>query len=224
MSDVNTKTSDYADFSKFDRDWYTSTYEEVRLSSIEPGEYYRRYGIDVGHSPNALVAELVKLSSQFDRNWYMETYEDVKHAGIDPLIHFIIYGREEGRKPRKTSIDVHNVEPGNFDENWYTERYPDVKNYNRSPVEHFLLHGRGEGRAHNREEAERLKAERYQPLIEKIFERILGRTADDKELEFWADKMLDGANIGDLILKFADSFEGEIYYEKCKKAIDQTQS
>lgn len=75
--------------SYFDKDYYLTTYEDLRDIDINPYRHYLQKGAREGKNPSALF-------STYD---YLSRYHDVRLTGINPLLHFILYGEKEGRIP-----------------------------------------------------------------------------------------------------------------------------
>jgi lipopolysaccharide biosynthesis protein len=147
----------------FDGIYYTSTYQDVANSRVNPFYHYLRFGITEGRDPNPLFSTAWYLARNpdvasgtmnplthylrhgaregrdphplFSTNWYLSQYPDVKEAGANPLAHFLLYGAQEGRNPNPY-----------FDSQWYLERNPDVRGAGDVAVYHYLKVGHREGR------------------------------------------------------------------------------
>ncbi|WP_428696429.1 methyltransferase domain-containing protein [Stappia sp.] len=147
----------------FDGIYYTSTYQDVADSQVNPFYHYLRFGVAEGRDPNPLFSTAWYLARNpdvasgtmnplthylrhgaregrdphplFSTNWYLSQYPDVKEAGANPLAHFLLYGAPEGRNPNPY-----------FDSKWYLERNPDVWEAGETAVCHYLKAGHREGR------------------------------------------------------------------------------
>ncbi|WP_417768501.1 glycoside hydrolase family 99-like domain-containing protein [Stappia sp.] len=112
----------------FDGVYYTSTYQDVADSRVNPFYHYLRFGVSEGRNPNPL----------FSTSWYLERNPDVSKGAMNPLVHYLRHGAKEGRDPHPL-----------FSTNWYLAQYPDVAKAGANPLAHFLLHGAQEGRNPN---------------------------------------------------------------------------
>lgn len=112
----------------FDGVYYTSTYQDVADSHVNPFYHYLRFGISEGRDPNPL----------FSTAWYLARNPDVASGTMNPLTHYLRHGAREGRDPHPL-----------FSTNWYLSQYPDVKEVGANPLAHFLLYGAREGRNPN---------------------------------------------------------------------------
>ena len=75
----------------FDKDYYLSSYIDVKNSGIDPIKHYCEFGWKEFRNP----------SMSFDTQFYLDNNLDVKRSGINPLVHYIEYGQTEGRKARE---------------------------------------------------------------------------------------------------------------------------
>ncbi|GJD69990.1 glycosyltransferase [Methylobacterium gnaphalii] len=71
----------------FDKDWYITTYNDVKQSNVPPAVHYIEHGAREGRDP----------SPHFSSRGYLARYRDVKIEAINPLIHYIRHGQREGR-------------------------------------------------------------------------------------------------------------------------------
>lgn len=71
----------------FDKEFYLSSYPDVRRADLDPLWHFIKYGWKEGRNP----------SIKFNTNFYLNSNPDVQKAGINPLIHFINYGKYENR-------------------------------------------------------------------------------------------------------------------------------
>jgi GT2 family glycosyltransferase len=73
--------------------YYLETYNQVRLSGMDPILHYMYYGYKESKKPNPY----------FDGDYYLKTYNDVKKSNLSPLVHYALFGMAEGRKVNETS-------------------------------------------------------------------------------------------------------------------------
>jgi len=72
----------------FDKEWYLSTYEDVKNDRADPILHYMLHGYYEGRD----------ASLSFSTLRYISYYPDVRRAGANPLLHFLYHGKKEGRK------------------------------------------------------------------------------------------------------------------------------
>lgn len=72
----------------FDSDWYSSQYDDVAQSGLDPADHYLRVGGRLRRNPSA----------RFCSDYYTSSYPDVEYSGMNPLLHFLRHGREEARR------------------------------------------------------------------------------------------------------------------------------
>lgn len=159
----------------------------------------------MGFYKNPQQALASDLFDRFDPAWYLSTYKDVAESGKSPWYHYFVYGYREGRRANEVEGRNSKYQIDNFDPHWYAQKYADVSAAGVDPIEHYLLYGRGEGRAPNAQEAERLKNKVHKPNIELAFTRIIGRSAEPDELEYWSEQMLHGLAFEKFFNKLAAS-------------------
>lgn len=73
----------------FDREWYLSTYPDIKAAGADPVEHYIRCGAAEGRDPGPY----------FSTAWYREEYPDIVISGVNPLLHYVLLGKQEGRLP-----------------------------------------------------------------------------------------------------------------------------
>jgi V8-like Glu-specific endopeptidase len=158
-----------------DREFYLSTYPDVRDARISPKEHYLDFGWREGRDPNAFLDGSAYLDANPDvraaghsplehyRDWgwkerrdpgpgfdierYLAANPDVRAAGMDPLTHYLTYGRAEGR--RGVGEAVGREITGGFDAEHYLFHNPDVARSGMDPRQHFDQSGWREGRQPN---------------------------------------------------------------------------
>lgn len=109
----------------FDRDWYLSSYPDVRRSGRDPFAHYMTKGWREGRNPHPL----------FDTAYYLDGNDDVRLAGVNPLVHFLSNGWREDR-------DSHPL----FSLDWYNEKNPGVRASGLNPLLHYIERGAAAGR------------------------------------------------------------------------------
>lgn len=149
----------------FDKDWYLSTYGDVKNAGIDPAEHYYYQGGREGRNPNYL----------FNSAYYLEDNPDVAASGKNPLIHYIEFGENEGRSPsvyfdpayykaqlkekiNGESVLMHYITGGwrhygpnpFFDNRFYLDKYQDISDANSDPLLHYITHGWREAREFHR--------------------------------------------------------------------------
>ncbi|HCG7050889.1 TPA: hypothetical protein NJ298_002662 [Vibrio parahaemolyticus] len=75
----------------FDETWYLETYEDVRVSGIDPLHHYISAGEKEGREP----------TPYFSPSFYLSEYKDVSGSGISPFYHYVVWGYKEGRLPNQ---------------------------------------------------------------------------------------------------------------------------
>lgn len=85
----------------FDADWYETTYKDVSISGLGPGEHFLQYGGGLMRDPSPF----------FCTKTYMANYPDVKNSGLNPLYHYLVYGISEGRDIAPSQINQEKVNP-----------------------------------------------------------------------------------------------------------------
>lgn len=92
----------------FDERWYVATYQDVKLSEIDPATHYLLFGAAEGRDP----------SPAFNTRWYQSQYRDVGASPINPLVHYLKFGRAEGRdvSPRERTTDRYREWLKQFDQ------------------------------------------------------------------------------------------------------------
>ena len=121
----------------FDREYYLSSHDDVRLDGIDPILHYVRYGAQEGRNP----------SPTFSTQFYLNGNPDVARSGINPLYHYLKYGRSEGRVATDLSAQVeYIVASGLLDRDFYLRTYADVAAAGMDPAVHYLSSGHREGR------------------------------------------------------------------------------
>lgn len=95
----------------FDRDYYLSTYEDVKVSGVNPVWHYLRHGWLEWRNP----------SQFFDTKFYYTSFPDCGVSGMNPFYHYLAYGKAEGRQAIREATDqikiptcFHHVQDNTF--------------------------------------------------------------------------------------------------------------
>ncbi|MGG3810902.1 glycosyltransferase [Methylorubrum rhodesianum] len=81
---------------RFDKDFYLSVYEDVRMARKDALEHYLEFGWIEGRNPNEI------FSAEFYRSAYMKDQE----IHDDPFYHYLTIGEKRGFKPNPFGRDV----------------------------------------------------------------------------------------------------------------------
>lgn len=71
----------------FDREWYLSTYPDVRTAGVDPLAHFLRWGSHDRRDPGP----------RFSTRHYLSLYPDVAASDMTPVIHYLLAGWQEGR-------------------------------------------------------------------------------------------------------------------------------
>ncbi|SDU82609.1 CDP-glycerol glycerophosphotransferase family protein [Pseudomonas sihuiensis] len=122
----------------FDREWYLTTYDDVRQSGVDPLTHFFFHGAFEGRNPGPA----------FDTLWYRTTNAQVIEDGENPLLHYLRIGRDQGCLPLQlltAQVDpqVLEVLRGSplFDAEYYTANNPIVALCKLDPLYHFCAYG-----------------------------------------------------------------------------------
>jgi hypothetical protein len=72
----------------FDKNWYLSTYEDVKNDLADSILHYMLHGYGEGRN----------ASLSFNTLKYINYNQDVRKRGVNPLLHYLYHGKKEGRK------------------------------------------------------------------------------------------------------------------------------
>lgn len=106
----------------FDRNFYLSSYPDVRKADLDPLWHFIKYGWKEFRAP----------SPHFNTEFYLRQNADVLEQQINPLIHYIKFGALEGRNPKQNSSPAYNLL------NFETEYYQFRKSWRRDNFLKFL--------------------------------------------------------------------------------------
>ncbi|HIK31692.1 MAG TPA: tetratricopeptide repeat protein [Oscillatoriales cyanobacterium M59_W2019_021] len=76
---------------EFDREFYLSTYPDVREAGVDP----------VYHYCQTWSAEARNPTSWFNTQYYLEAHPDILEINVNPFWHYLVAGRAEGRCPQR---------------------------------------------------------------------------------------------------------------------------
>lgn len=106
----------------FNKDFYTTTYQDIVPTKIDPLMHFIRFG----------WTELRNPSSAFNTKYYLDANPDVKKSRRNPLVHYIKFGKDEGRKPTPNFERAENANDNFFgDDNKFTLNSKAMKNPKR---------------------------------------------------------------------------------------------
>lgn len=113
---------------RFDAEFYSEQYPEVKKSGLTPFIHYLNYGKEKGFYRNTIERDYfhIKQSNAFSNAFYKNNYPDVNKTGIEPLLHFIQSGYQEERNPSPI-----------FRTKNYHEQFPHVQAQRINPLCHF---------------------------------------------------------------------------------------
>lgn len=101
------KTIEAIEFSGlFDKEWYLTTYPDVKKSGNNPIAHYVKSGAKEGRNP----------SSKFDTFGYRGQNKVVGRSGMNPLFHYYKFGVEQGLNPTPNKIDHYQSFEGLIEE------------------------------------------------------------------------------------------------------------
>ncbi|QJR81526.1 hypothetical protein CA267_012410 [Alteromonas pelagimontana] len=75
----------------FDREFYISSYPDIKFSKLSPEEHYLLHGAYEGRKP----------SDKFETLYYIHAHADIAQSGVQPIIHFLKFGEAEERRINK---------------------------------------------------------------------------------------------------------------------------